>query len=147
MLLARTPMSQQQSEPDPRVSLIQASARTGLFGLTSTAKRAAPGNSSCRRPSRLAPSSPPVLVTPVTLASGRLRLATRPTCTGSAAVSKTIGMVVLARSQVQLDGHREWKIHDASWSEGSALSVNYASSEEVDVRLDHPCSGPAKPNI
>jgi hypothetical protein len=38
-------------------------------------------------------------------------------------------------------------IHDASWSEGSALSVNYASSEEVDVRLAHHCSGPAKPNI
>jgi hypothetical protein len=38
-------------------------------------------------------------------------------------------------------------IHDASWSEGSALSVNYASSEEVDVRLDHHCSRPAKPNI
>jgi hypothetical protein len=37
--------------------------------------------------------------------------------------------------------------HDPSWSEGSALSVNYASSEEVDVRLDHHCSGPAKPNI
>ena len=38
-------------------------------------------------------------------------------------------------------------IHEATWSEGSALSVNYASSDEVDVRLAHHCSRPAKPNI
>ena len=30
------------------------------------------------------------------IAPGRLRLATRPTCTGSAAVGKTMGMVVVA---------------------------------------------------
>ena len=37
-----------------------------------------------------------VWVTPVTLPPGRLRLATRPSLTGSATVSKTIGMVVVA---------------------------------------------------
>ena len=35
-------------------------------------------------------------VTPVTLPPGRSRLATRPSRTGSAAISKTIGMVVVA---------------------------------------------------
>ena len=35
-------------------------------------------------------------VTPVRLPPGRFRLATRPTSTGSAAISKTIGMVVVA---------------------------------------------------
>jgi hypothetical protein len=36
------------------------------------------------------------MLMPVTLASGRLRLATRPVLTGSAAVMKTIGMVEVA---------------------------------------------------
>ena len=36
------------------------------------------------------------VVTPVTLPPGRFRLATRPVATGSSAVEKTIGMVVVA---------------------------------------------------
>src|SRR5262249_36469699 len=37
----------------------------------------------------------PKLVTPVTLLPGRLRLATSPSATGSAAVEKTIGIIVV----------------------------------------------------
>jgi hypothetical protein len=37
-------------------------------------------------------------VTPVTLPPGRLRLATRPSQTGSLPISKTIGMVAVSRS-------------------------------------------------
>src|SRR5262245_33979695 len=46
--------------------------------LTSMAKRAALGSSSCRSSSRFAASSTPKSVMPVTLPPGRLRLATRP---------------------------------------------------------------------
>ena len=46
--------------------------------------------------SRFAPSSPVKKLTPVTLPPGRLRLATRPSLTGSPPVAKTIGTVVVA---------------------------------------------------
>ena len=42
------------------------------------------GISSCRNPSRFAPSSTFIMLSPVTLPPGRLKLATRPSCTGSA---------------------------------------------------------------
>jgi hypothetical protein len=45
---------------------------------------------------RLAPSSPLIELTPVTLPPGRLRLATRPISTGSPPPLKTIGMVSVA---------------------------------------------------
>src|SRR3954469_15651009 len=48
----------------------------GLSGLTSTAKRATPGSSSCNSASRFAPSSTPMSLIPVALPPGRLRLAT-----------------------------------------------------------------------
>jgi hypothetical protein len=67
-----------------------------LFGLTSTAKRAAFGNSSCNIPNRFAATSIPMSATPVALPPGRLRLATRPIWTGSPAVLKTIGIVLVA---------------------------------------------------
>jgi len=67
-----------------------------LFELMSTANRAALGNNSCRNPNRFAVASICKLVTPVTLLSGRLRLATRPIWAGSPAVLKTIGIVVVA---------------------------------------------------
>src|SRR2546430_3706474 len=67
-----------------------------IFGLTSTAKRVAVGNSSCKRPSRLATSSLLLALTPVMLPPGRLRLATRPSWTGSKPRLKTIGIVVVA---------------------------------------------------
>jgi hypothetical protein len=68
-----------------------------LFGLMSATIRKAPGMSSCRRPSRFPPSSTLIVLSPVTLPPGRLKLATRPSCTGSPLVTKTIGIVVVAR--------------------------------------------------
>src|SRR5258708_27152253 len=56
----------------------------------------AAGSSSCSNSSRFGAISRLVWVTPVTLPPGRFRLATRPSWTGSAAVSNTIGMVVVA---------------------------------------------------
>ena len=54
------------------------------------------GTSSCSNCSRFGAISTFNWVTPVTLPPGRLRLATRPSRTGSPPVSKTIGMVVVA---------------------------------------------------
>ena len=68
----------------------------GNLGSTSTAMRAAPGRNSRKSPSCFAASSTEMKLTPVTLPPGRLRLATRPTLTGSPPVTKTIGTVVVA---------------------------------------------------
>ena len=70
------------------------SAVATLAGLTSTAIRAAFGTSSCRSPSRLATSSWTKKLMPVALPPGRLKLATRPSLTGSSPMPKTIGIVV-----------------------------------------------------
>ena len=67
-----------------------------LLGSTSTARRAAPGSNSCKSPSRLRRQCADKKLTPVTLAPGRLRLATRPMPTGSPPVVKTIGIVLVA---------------------------------------------------
>src|SRR5262249_20429544 len=56
-------------------------------------------NSSC-----FGPTSPLNAVTPVTLPPGRLRLATRPNCTGSKLVVKTTGIVVVAALAASADG-------------------------------------------
>src|SRR5262245_42922635 len=72
------------------------SARTASAGLTSNATRVAMGKRSRRNPSRLAASSAAKKVMPVTFPPGWLRLATRPSPTGSAAVENTIGIVVVA---------------------------------------------------
>jgi len=56
---------------------------TGFFGLTSTPTRAAEGRSSRSNPNCFVPSSALKKFTPVALPSGRLRLATRPSLTGS----------------------------------------------------------------
>src|SRR5262245_49950393 len=55
-------------------SLVKASVLR-LFGLSSTAKRAALGSNSCKIPSRLVPSSAFMELIPVKLPPGRLRLA------------------------------------------------------------------------
>src|SRR5215831_20858935 len=75
-------------------SLVKASVLR-LFGLSSTAKRAALGSNSCKIPSRLVPSSAFMELIPVKLPPGRLRLATRPISTGSAPTPKTIGTVAV----------------------------------------------------
>jgi hypothetical protein len=56
----------------------------------------ADGTNSRSSPSRFASSSELTVVTPVRFPPGRLRLATRPSCTGSAVLSKTIGIDVIA---------------------------------------------------
>jgi hypothetical protein len=64
--------------------------------LTSATKRVACGANSRNSPSRFAVSSTARMLTPVTLPPGRLRLATRPSATGSEAIAKTIGMLEVA---------------------------------------------------
>ena len=54
------------------------------------------GTNSCNNCSRFGAISTCALVTPVTLPPGRLSPATRPSRIGSEAISKTIGMVVVA---------------------------------------------------
>src|SRR5947209_16214865 len=68
----------------------------GLVGLTSAAMMVAVGTNSCANSNRFGITSTYNWVTPVTLPPGRLRLATRPICTGSLAVVKTMGIVVIA---------------------------------------------------
>ena len=53
-------------------SLTKASLMKGLSGLTSAAKRAAPGSNSCSSPSRLPASWTPMSLIPVALPPGRL---------------------------------------------------------------------------
>src|SRR5262245_47217873 len=68
----------------------------GLVGLTRTETAAAVGTTSRKISSRFGPTSTFKLVTPVILASGWLRLLTSPIAIGSAPISKTIGIVVVA---------------------------------------------------
>ena len=75
---------------------LNAVSAVGLVGLTSTATRVTPGNSSRRSSSRFAANSPLKKLIPVTLPPGRARLATRPSLTGSSPTLKTIGIVVVA---------------------------------------------------
>ena len=70
--------------------------RPGLFGFTRRAIRVAPGRTSCSSSSRLATSSTPIKVAPVTFPPGRPRLDTKPALTGSEAVVNTIGIVFVA---------------------------------------------------
>ena len=69
----------------------------GLFvGSRSNAKRVAAGMNSCSISRRFGATSMFISPNPVELPPGRLRLATRPTLTGSAPKLKTIGIVVVA---------------------------------------------------
>jgi hypothetical protein len=79
-----------------RASAVAGSAPNGLVGLTSTANRVAFGNNFCKSPSRFGKSSMLIVVTPVTLPPGRLKLATRPALTGSEPMPKTTGIDVVA---------------------------------------------------
>src|SRR5262249_19490792 len=64
-------------------------------GFKSPATVVAVGTNLCNISSCFCSSSTPKLVQPVTLPPGRLMLATSPSATGSAAVEKTIGIVVV----------------------------------------------------
>jgi hypothetical protein len=65
-------------------------------GLTSNPIAVAAGTSPCSNSNRFEPSWLDKKLTPVTLPPGRLKLATRPSLTGSPPVVKTIGMVAVA---------------------------------------------------
>src|ERR1035437_1365575 len=80
--------------PDP--SLIEGWAFAGLVGLTSRPKRVAAGTTSCNNSKRFGLTSPLSDVAPVMFPPGLLRLATNPEATGSAPISKTIGIVDVA---------------------------------------------------
>jgi hypothetical protein len=65
---------------------------------------AAVGTISCNFSICFCISSVPKLVTPVALPPGRLKLGTSPSATGSAAVEKTIGIVVVAAFAANVAG-------------------------------------------
>ena len=75
---------------------LRSASVSGVFGFTSMAIVVALGTSWRNSSSRFAPNTPAKKTTPVTLPPGRLRLATRPSLTGSLPVAKTIGTVVVA---------------------------------------------------
>src|SRR5215470_6770411 len=62
------------------------------------------GSSSCNNCNRFGAIPWFDCVTPVTLPPGRLRLGTRPSCTGSPPSSKTIGMVVVTALAARAGG-------------------------------------------
>ncbi len=68
----------------------------GLLWFTSIAISAAVGTISRSSSIRFASSATANRLTPVTLPPGRLRLATRPSLTGSSPITKTIGIVAVA---------------------------------------------------
>jgi len=54
------------------------------------------GTNSCTSSNCFVVDKPPINVVPVTLPPGRLKLATKPTWTGSTPMTKTTGMVEVA---------------------------------------------------
>src|ERR1043166_2641869 len=78
----------------------------GLAGFQSTATREIFGIACLSSPSRLASSSGPRTVMPVTLPPGRARLATRPLRTGSPTEAMTTGMVDVACLAAKAPGVR-----------------------------------------
>src|SRR5262245_66598700 len=78
------------------VSLTVDSEVAALEGLTSTATRVAAGTISRRSSRRFAANSFAKLLIPVRLPPGWVRLATRPSLTGSSPTLKTMGIVVVA---------------------------------------------------
>jgi hypothetical protein len=83
--------------------------------------RVAVGSSSCASSSRFGITSTLDDVTPVTLPPGRLRLATRPICTGSPAIVKTIGTVVVAAFAATFPG--VLATITATWSRTSSATI------------------------
>jgi hypothetical protein len=78
------------------LSSCNASAEKGVSGFTNTAMAGLPGMHSRRISSRLPTTSLASLLTPVTFAPGRFRLATTPAPIGSPTLVKTTGIVVVA---------------------------------------------------
>jgi len=69
------------------------------------------GTNSCSNSSRFDPTSTPKTVTPVRLPPGRLRLAIRPSWTGSDAIEKTIGTVVVPALAARPQAYYRWQSH------------------------------------
>ena len=80
-------------------------AKSGFFGLTRIAMDLAFGTKANSNSNRLATSCVAKKFTPVMLASGRLMLWTKPTFTGSAPLTNTIGIsgVSFLRTSAVLD--------------------------------------------
>src|SRR5215475_6441861 len=76
----------------------------GLAGFVSAAMMVADGTASCSSSTRVGHASRFKFLMPVTLPLGRLMLATRPIFTGSAAVEKTIGIVMLPAFAARAEG-------------------------------------------
>ena len=79
------------------------------------------GTSSCNSSSRFPNTAAFRLVTPVILPPGRLRLVTRPNCTGSTPVPNTIGMVLVAAfaasdagiaTATKVSNHSRWHLFE-----------------------------------
>ena len=77
---------------------------SGNFGFTSIATLVAFGTSCRIKSKRFGPISMPIMVVPVTLPPGRLRLATSPASTGSPPAVNTIGMELVAALAASGDG-------------------------------------------
>jgi hypothetical protein len=76
----------------------------GLLVLTSNATSVSEGINSRASSSRFGPTPTFNWLTPVTLPPGRLMLATKPICTGSLLVVKTIGIVSVAAFAIRFAG-------------------------------------------
>jgi hypothetical protein len=96
VLALRTWICSPMARAADSTSLNVVSVFVALAGLTSTATRVAAGTRSRSISSRFATNSPLRKLIPVALPPGRARLATRPSLTGSSAMLKTMGMVVVA---------------------------------------------------
>src|SRR5262245_4190781 len=88
----------------------------------SAAMTEAVGTNSCASSSSFDANSTPIVVAPVTLPDGRLMLATRPICTGSLPVVKTMGVVVIAALSASTPG---------------VLATNTATRTINELKRDH----------
>ena len=95
LLALRTRVSIPRERAAACAAIISASL-FGLLGFIRKAMAAACGKSSCSSCIRLVTATPPNIVIPVALPPGRLRVATRPSLTGSPLAVNTIGIVWVA---------------------------------------------------
>ena len=88
----------------------------GLFGFINKPMTVAFGTSSRSNSSRFAPSTPEMLLKPVTLPPGWLKLATNPSLTGSPPAEKTIGLFDVAALAARVAALPTWR-KGMSWLE------------------------------
>ena len=104
LLASRTSSCCPMAAPPP--ARLEQSARVGAYlGSTSTAMRRGSRHATHATAQAASPQvRAEMKLTPVTLPPGRLRLATRPSLTGSPPVAKTIGIVVVAALAASAEG-------------------------------------------